>query len=79
MSDFPEQFDELGMRINVDPEPTPEEMVAILEVVRRILADDEPRPAGGENESRWALAARREGLRPPHWPPQSRMWEARLK
>ena len=58
-----------AIRIAVTPEPTPEEMAAISAVVAGLAASgapghgDEREPSGGGRE-RWALAGRREVLRP---------------
>jgi len=64
-----------AIRIVLTPEPTPEELAAISVVVAGLAAsgttgnEDERGPSGGGRE-RWALAGRREVLRP-----MDRDWE----
>ena len=63
-------------RLEIDPDPSDEELVAILAAVRGILeADGRPAvvPALPDREN-WRRAARREGLRPGDWPYQLRGW-----
>jgi hypothetical protein len=48
-------------RLKIEPEPTPEEFVAILTTLQRT----EPEPESEAPPSRWAQIARREQLRTP--------------
>ena len=62
--------DDDQLRIHVYPEPTPEELAAIVAVIGSLRAAD---PDGGDPESstrgrdRWAKTGRREVLRATEW------------
>lgn len=75
MSEHRNRNDEIGLRLEIDPEPTPEELVAILEVVRSLGETTDPSDRGPvEHLSNWTEIARREALRPAEWPPQRGEW-----
>ena len=63
--------------MRVSPEPQPDELAAIISVVRDLLA--EPAPEAEPAVSNWAFAARRENLRPRIWEPIGWARAARLK
>jgi hypothetical protein len=68
--------DPWSLRLTVTPEPTDEELIAILEVLRtRMMAP--PNISGrGDARSGWELAARREMLRSTVWTVQFECWES---
>lgn len=68
MTDDQRDCGPVDWRVEIEPEPTAEEMAAILEVIR-LLHDkaDEGKDQGAQFESSWTRTARREGLRPLQW------------
>jgi hypothetical protein len=77
MTDADRQDSGFGARIVVDPEPSPDEMLAILEVLRSLRDPDDGERHAGPADSRWTRTARLERLRSGTWPPQMAAWENR--
>lgn len=63
------------LRVEIDPEPTDEEFVAILQALRE-LQEPERLVSEGDPETNWQRIARREALRSAEWPPQRLEWSA---
>lgn len=61
---------DVRIRISVDPEPTDEEMAAIVAVVTAVISGD---PGHEETsnlaENPWRRMGREESMRSPIWPP----------
>lgn len=80
MSDGRYSTESDGLQVEIEPEPSPEELVAILEVVRSLAepGDDDQR-SDLEHGSRWGAIARREALRTNDWPAQRAEWTSRRR
>ena len=71
----PYETDDLGLTLEIHPEPDSDELVAILAMVRaRLEAREDSRPVT-HGRPAWEITALREGLRSPIWPLQAREWE----
>jgi hypothetical protein len=59
------------IRIRITPEPTDEEMAAIVGVVTAVAASSRSEPSSAERlETRWRRMGRLESLREATWPPE---------
>lgn len=64
-----------GVRLEIEPEPSDEELVAIMQVLRELQEADSAAAETGP-ASNWERIARREALRPAEWPTQRLEWSA---
>ena len=73
-----EQFRD-DIRLTVTPEPTDEELLAILQALRSLEPDEVEPEEHGQTRSSWQEISRQEGLRARNWPAQVRSWADRRR
>lgn len=80
MSDFHQDEQSRDkIRLKVTPEPTGEELLAILEALRSLEPDTSEPEEYGQTRSAWQEISRQEGLRARNWPAQVRSWADRRR
>jgi hypothetical protein len=67
---------EFRVRIDADPAPSEEEMVAIVQTLNVLSAHNDSCQSLSNDvrQAVWSRTARCEALRPRHWPLQSSLW-----
>jgi hypothetical protein len=72
-----EEQSDVRLQVAVSPEPTDEELLAIMQALRALEQEDSRGIESRRPETNWGEIGRKEDLRARNWPLQVRNWSDR--